>query len=71
VISRPPLRGRKLRLAILGTQGIPARYGGYETFAEELAVRLVDTGDFEVTVYCPVRKDGAAPRSHHGSRCTT
>lgn len=39
------------RLAILGTRGIPARYGGFETFAEELAVRLVKQG-VEVTVYC-------------------
>ena len=41
----------RYRLAILGTRGIPARYGGFETFAEELAVRLVQRGH-EVTVYC-------------------
>ncbi|MFZ2951166.1 MAG: DUF1972 domain-containing protein, partial [Desulfuromonadaceae bacterium] len=40
-----------MRLAILGTRGIPARYGGFETFAEELALRLVAQG-IEVTVYC-------------------
>jgi glycosyltransferase involved in cell wall biosynthesis len=40
------------RLAILGTRGIPARYGGFETFAEELAIRLVNRG-VEVTVFCP------------------
>ncbi|GLI39390.1 DUF1972 domain-containing protein [Geobacter hydrogenophilus] len=40
-----------MRLAILGTRGIPARYGGFETFAEELALRLVARGT-EVTVYC-------------------
>lgn len=39
------------RLAILGTRGIPATYGGFETFAEELASRLVARG-FRVTVYC-------------------
>src|SRR5262249_37182099 len=27
-------------LAVLGCRGIPARYGGFETFAEELATRL-------------------------------
>lgn len=30
------------KLAILGTRGIPARYGGFETFADELAVRLAE-----------------------------
>jgi glycosyltransferase involved in cell wall biosynthesis len=40
------------RLAILGTRGIPARYGGFETFAERLALHLVDIG-WEVEVYCP------------------
>lgn len=39
-----------LRIAILGTRGIPARYGGFETFAEQLSVRLVQRG-FQVTVY--------------------
>jgi glycosyltransferase involved in cell wall biosynthesis len=40
-----------MRLAILGTRGIPARYGGFETFAEELSARLVERGH-AVTVYC-------------------
>lgn len=40
-----------LRIAILGTRGIPARYGGFETFAEELSQRLVTRGH-TVTVYC-------------------
>jgi hypothetical protein len=41
----------KLRIAILGTRGIPANYGGFETFAEELSTRLVQRGH-NVTVYC-------------------
>ena len=40
-----------MRIALLGTRGIPARYGGFETFAEELSVRLVERGH-QVTVYC-------------------
>jgi len=40
-----------VRLAILGTRGIPARYGGFETFAEELSTRLASRGH-HVTVYC-------------------
>jgi glycosyltransferase involved in cell wall biosynthesis len=40
-----------VKVAILGTRGIPARYGGFETFAEMLATGLVARG-FEVTVFC-------------------
>jgi glycosyltransferase involved in cell wall biosynthesis len=47
-----------VRFAILGTRGIPARYGGFETFAEELSTRLVQRGH-SVTVYC---------REHHSER---
>jgi glycosyltransferase involved in cell wall biosynthesis len=39
-----------MRIAILGTRGIPANYGGFETFAEELSVRLAERGH-DVTVY--------------------
>jgi glycosyltransferase involved in cell wall biosynthesis len=42
--------GDSLRIAILGTRGIPAAYGGFETFAEQLAVRLASRGH-DVTVY--------------------
>ena len=40
-----------MKIAIMGTRGIPANYGGFETFAEELSTRLVQKGH-EVTVYC-------------------
>lgn len=40
-----------LRIALIGSRGIPARYGGYETLMEELSTRLVRLG-FDVTVYC-------------------
>lgn len=40
-----------MRIAILGTRGIPANYGGFETFAEHLSTRLVARGH-DVTVYC-------------------
>ncbi len=39
-----------MRLAILGTRGVPANYGGFETFAEELGARLAERGH-DVTVY--------------------
>ena len=43
-------RGHPLKVAILGNRGIPASYGGFETFAEELSIRLVRRGH-GVTVY--------------------
>jgi len=39
-----------MKIAITGIRGIPANYGGFETFAEELSTRLVRRGH-EVTVY--------------------
>lgn len=39
-----------MRIAILGIRGVPANYGGFETFAEQLGKRLVARGH-EVTVY--------------------
>jgi glycosyltransferase involved in cell wall biosynthesis len=38
-------------LRILGTRGIPAAHGGFETFAEHLALYLQDKG-WRVVVYC-------------------
>jgi glycosyltransferase involved in cell wall biosynthesis len=46
------------RLHILGTRGIPARHGGFETFAERLALHLAGRG-WEVTVYCQEAGSGA------------
>lgn len=40
-----------MRISILGTRGVPARHGGFETFAEQLSLYLVGRGH-EVTVYC-------------------
>jgi glycosyltransferase involved in cell wall biosynthesis len=43
-----------VRIAILGTRGIPACYGGFETLAEELSARLAARGH-DVTVYARPR----------------
>lgn len=40
-----------MKIAIIGTRGIPAKYGGFETFAQELSLRLVKQG-MSVIVYC-------------------
>ena len=44
-----------LKIALMGTRGIPASYSGFEQCVEQLGKRLVQRGH-EVTVYC---------RSHH------
>ena len=38
-------------IRILGTRGVPAAHGGFETFAEHLALYLAGRG-WKVTVYC-------------------
>jgi glycosyltransferase involved in cell wall biosynthesis len=40
-----------LHIAMVGTRGVPARYGGFETAIEEIGQRLVLRGH-KVTVYC-------------------
>ncbi|NJN28693.1 MAG: glycosyltransferase family 1 protein [Cyclobacteriaceae bacterium] len=40
----------KLNIAILGTRGVPAMYGGFETCAEEVSVELAKRGH-KVSVY--------------------
>jgi rhamnosyltransferase len=40
-----------MKIAIIGSRGIPAKYGGFETFAEGLSARLVEKG-YDVTVSC-------------------
>ena len=69
-------------IVILGTRGVPARHGGFETFAERLARYLVARG-WRVTVYCQVDGTGAItedswegigrvhiPVSHDGAKGT-
>ncbi|MCP3917040.1 MAG: glycosyltransferase family 1 protein [bacterium] len=55
-----------MRLALLGSRGIPARYGGFETFAQELAPRLAERG-VEVTVFCE-ETPGPRPLDYRGVR---
>ncbi|PFG37501.1 glycosyltransferase involved in cell wall biosynthesis [Flavimobilis soli] len=43
--------GRRLSIAMIGTRGVPARYGGFETAVEEVGRRLAARGH-EVRVYC-------------------
>ena len=45
-----------MQLHILGTRGVPAQHGGFETFAEQFALHMVSRGH-EVTVYCQSSKE--------------
>lgn len=45
-------------LRILGTRGVPAAHGGFETFAHYLSLHLVSKG-WRVVVYC--QEDGVGP----------
>ena len=44
------LMDKKIRLALLGSNGLPAHYGGTETFYENLTRQL--SGRYDITVYC-------------------
>lgn len=49
--TKNPIGPAMKTLRILGTRGIPAAHGGFETFAEHLALYLVANG-WRVVVYC-------------------
>ncbi len=59
-----------MKIAILGTRGIPANYGGFETFAEQLGVRLAARGH-EVTVYCRKHYATAQDGTFNGVKLVT
>ncbi|MBA3862022.1 MAG: glycosyltransferase [Solirubrobacterales bacterium] len=56
-----------MKVAILGTRGIPASYSGFETAAEQLASRLSARGH-EVVVYCRPHVVDPSLREHKGAR---
>ena len=59
------LHMKPLRIALLGSRGIPACYGGYETLMEEVSVRLAERGH-DVTVYCRSHYTPREMRRHRG-----
>ncbi len=59
---------RSLRIALMGTRGVPAHYGGFETCVEEVGQRLVDRGH-RVVVYCRETAAGTSrPTRYLGMR---
>jgi glycosyltransferase involved in cell wall biosynthesis len=59
---------RKIKLAIVGTTGLPACYGGFETLAHQLVNELKD--EYQITVYCSSKFYPPAKRvkSFNGAR---
>lgn len=53
------------KIVIIGTRGIPAKYGGFETCVDEVSRRLVDSG-MDVTVYCRKSNVGDSGESYCG-----
>ena len=59
-----------LSIAMVGTRGVPARYGGFETAIEEIGQRLVARGH-TVRVYCRrAEAEGTDGETLGGSRTT-
>jgi glycosyltransferase involved in cell wall biosynthesis len=56
-----------MKIALLGTRGIPANYGGFETFAEELSTRLAARGH-DVVVYGRTNNIQTRETSYRGVR---
>jgi glycosyltransferase involved in cell wall biosynthesis len=54
---------------IVGTRGVPAKHGGFETFAEDLSLFLTARGH-DVTVYCQAESTAALTTNQwHGVQC--
>lgn len=58
---------RPLRIAMIGTRGVPATFGGVERAVEELAARLAASGH-DVTVYCRTGYSPSRSSEHRGIR---
>jgi len=54
------------KISILGTVGIPAKYGGFETLAEYLTKNLRDK--YELTVFCSGKSDSEKLESYNGAK---
>jgi rhamnosyltransferase len=61
-----------MRIAIIGSRGIPAKYGGFETFAENIAINLLNRYAYTVTVVCDAEQKvtNGAIESFKGIRLT-
>jgi rhamnosyltransferase len=56
---------RDFKIAIIGSRGIPAKYGGFETIVEAVAPRLVEKG-WNIYVSCEGTRDSSKPAVYKG-----
>lgn len=55
-----------MKIAIVGTQGLPNQYGGFETLADYLVKNLSDRHD--ITVYCSAKSIGRGDDEYCGAK---
>lgn len=56
-----------MKIAIIGCRGIPAKYGGFETFAQGLTENLVRNG-YDVTVSCEYELYESRKNDYNGAK---
>jgi len=59
------VKSSEKQVAIIGTVGIPARYGGFETLAEYLTKKLAQR--YRLTVFCSTKGLREKPGSYNGA----
>ncbi len=59
---------QKMRIGYVGTKGIPARWGGIETYVEQIGKRLAGRGH-DVTVFSSRWYSAGCSGSHHEGMC--
>ena len=55
------------KVAIIGTQGVPAKYGGFETLVENI-IGDNCSGDIQYTVFCSSKDLPNGPKEYRGAR---
>lgn len=56
----------KKRVAVIGIVGVPAKYGGFETFADYLSQLISDR--FDVTIYCSAKSYDDQKKMYHKAK---
>lgn len=58
-----------LHVSVIGTVGVPARYGGFETLVENLAIQASHmANDIDLTIYCSAKTYPERSPTFHGAR---
>ena len=60
------MMGAKKKIAIIGTNGVPAKYGGFETLTQNL-IKYLDKNSLDITVYCSNLSGKNKPKTYNGA----